>query len=370
MDAADSADILYVDRTLLKQQIVSIMSAWGMSAEQVAASAEVMIETDTYGIDSHGVSMLMLYEKMLSSGTINPVAKPHLVKESAVTALLDGDAGLGHLVAKKGMSIAIEKCRTSGIGAVSVFNSHHFGAAGIYAKMAADAGLIGLVTSSARGVFVTPTFSRKPVLGTNPIAFAAPAGTGRPFLLDMSTSVVASNKVKVFDLCNRSLPSGWVCDDTGRFVTDAHEARDMLLNKEKRAGLAPLGGDRQHGGHKGYGLAMMVQILSSTLSGGGFSPFQDRSLSKGEPDNIGHFFLAINPECFRLDGQFEDQVACLMEYLHGVDPVDPAQPVLVAGDPEFDTYEQRLRTGIPLPGSLLALLRDIARRASVPFLID
>ena len=369
MDPVDSSEMLYVDRNVLRQQVVSILTAWGMSPEQVEASSEVMIETDTYGIDSHGVSMLMLYEKMLKSGSINSDATPKVVKESAVTALLDGDAGLGHLVAQKGMSLAIEKCRTSGIAAVSVFNSHHFGAAGIYAKMAADAGLIGLVTSSARGVFVTPTFSRKPVLGTNPIAFAAPAGAARPFLLDMSTSVVASNKVKVFDLCHRPLPSGWVCDDSGRFVTEAHEARSMLLSEEKRGGLSPLGGDRERGGHKGYGLAMMVQILSSTLSGGGFSPFQDRSLGSGEPDNIGHFFLAIDPECFRLDGQFEDQVASLIDYLHGVDPVDPRQPVLVAGDPEFDTYEQRLKTGIPLPESLVLLLRDIAGRASVPFLI-
>ncbi len=369
MDASDGAEMIYCDRTILKQQVISILTAWGMSPEQVKASSEVMIETDTYGIDSHGVSMLMLYEKMIVSGSINPAATPRIVKESAVTALLDGDAGLGHLAAQKGMSLAVEKCREAGVAAVSVFNSHHFGAAGIYAKMASDAGYIGLVTSSARGVFVTPTFARKPVLGTNPLAFAAPAGEARPFLLDMSTSVVASNKIKVFDLCHKSLPAGWVCDDAGRFVTDANEARLMLLSDEKRAGLAPLGGDRERGGHKGYGLAMMVQILSSTLSGGGFSPLQDRSLTKEEPDNIGHFFLAIDPDCFRMDGQFEDQVASLISYLHGAEPLDSRQPVLVAGDPEFDTYEQRLLTGVPLPESLVALIRDIAGRASVPFLL-
>ncbi len=367
MDSIDQTEMVYVERSALRQLVTSILNAWGMSQDQVEASAEVMIETDTYGIDSHGVSMLMLYEKMLTSGSINPQAQPKVVWETPVTALLDGDAGLGHLVARQGMALAIEKCRSAGMASVSVFNSHHFGAAGIYAKMAADVGLIGLVTSSARGVFVTPTFARKPVLGTNPLAFAAPTGRNRPFLLDMSTSVVASNKVKVFDLCDRPLPAGWVCDDAGGFITDSHEARGKLLSEEKKAGLTPLGGDRDHGGHKGYGLAMMVQILSSALSGGGFSPLQDRSLSKGEPDNIGHFFLALNPDCFRLDGKFEDEVADLVDYLHGAEPVDSQQPVMVAGDPEFDTYEQRLKTGIPLPATLVELLRDIAGRASVPF---
>ena len=370
MSTAANCDLQHFDRSLLKRQVYTILTAWGLAAEQVEASTEIMIETDTYGIDSHGVSMLMLYEKMISSGAINCKAQPKIVKETPVTALMDGDAGLGHLVAKRGMSLAIEKCQRSGLAAVSVYNSHHFGAAGIYAKMAADAGLIGFVSSSARGVFVTPTFARKPVLGTNPLAFAAPARWKKPFLLDMSTSVVASNKVKVYDLNHKALPEGWVCGDDGKFITDSHEARSKLLSGQGNAGLAPLGGDRERGGHKGYGLGMMVQILSSTLSGGGFSPTQDRSLDTGKPDNIGHFFLAINPDCFRTDGCFEDEVAELISYLHGVDAVDPGQPVLVAGDPEFATYEQRSVSGIPLPPTLVALLRDIALRASVPFLLD
>ncbi len=366
----DNNNTTQVDRETLSRQISTILTAWGMSPAQVEASTEVMVESDTYGIDSHGVSMLMLYEKMLKSGSINPQAEPKIVKESVATVLLDGDAGLGHLVSKMGMALAIDKCKEAGIGIVSVYNSHHFGAAGCYAKMAAEAGCLGLVTSSARGVFVTPTFAKQPVLGTNPIAFSAPAAGPRPFLLDMSTSVVASNKVKVYDLYRQPLPEGWVVDANGTFVTDSSEARSLLLSPDKLAGLTPLGGSRELGGHKGYGLAMMVQILSSTLSGGGFSPFQDRSLETGAPDNIGHFFLALDPAYFRLDGRFEEELQGLIDYMHGVEPIDSSQRVLVAGDPEFDTYALRMAEGIPLANTLIELLRGIAERAAVPFLLD
>lgn len=363
-------DAVRFDCATVRKQIALILSAWGMPDDQVVVTADIMTESDTYGIDSHGISMLMFYEKLVTSGALNLKAQPQVIKSSAVTALIDGDAGLGHPVSTMAMNLAVAKCHQEGIGVVSVFNSHHFGAAGYYAKMAADTGAIGMVTSSARGVFVTPTFAKEAALGTNPIAFAAPSRTGRPFLLDMSTSTVASNKIKVYDLYQRDLPSGWVIDSSGRFVTDSAEARSLLLGNKKQAGITPLGGSRDLGSHKGYGLAMMVQILSSTLSGAGFSPWQDRSIDSGQPDNIGHFFLAIDPSFFRIDGQFEVEMSELIDFMHSVTPVDASRPVLVAGDPEFDTYQQRKTEGIPLAKTLIDLISAITDRANVPFLLD
>lgn len=362
--------IFYVDTAILAEQITSIFRAWGVSKTQIEPTVEVMVETDTCGIDSHGVSMLMLYEKMVNQGILNLQAMPKVIKESPSTALVDGDAGFGHPVTKMGMALAIEKCKQTGIGIVSVFNSHHFGAAGYYAKMASDVGLIGLVTSSTRGVFVTPTYAKNPVLGTNPIAFAAPTGGKRPFLLDMSTSTVASNKIKMHALNNRPLPEGWVVDSSGNSVTNATIARSLLLDSEKMAGITPLGGTSELANHKGYGLAMMVQILSSTLSGGSFSPFREKASSDSSSDNIGHFLLVINPSYFREAGDFETDLQEMMDFLHETPPINSAQPVLVAGDPEFEKYERRKIEGIPMPSSLLSLVKDICKRAAVPYVLS
>jgi len=364
-----SPEPMHVTPDVLSEQIDTIFRAWGVSRAQREPTVAAMVAADTCGIDSHGVSMLMLYEQMVKQGIINLKATPGIVKESPSTALVDGDAGFGHPVAKMAMALAIEKSQKNGIGSVSVFNSHHFGAAGYYAKMASDAGMIGMVTSSTRGVFVTPTYAQKPVLGTNPIAFAAPTGTDRPFLLDMSTSTVASNKIKVYDLKEEPLPKGWVVNASGMPLTDATEARKSLLSAEKDAGITPLGGTSELSGHKGYGLAMMVQILSATLSGGCFSPFRDTADSASSTDNIGHFFLAINPSYFRQEGAFEFDLQKMIDFLHKAQPIDSSQPVLVAGDPEFNEYERRKRDGIPMPGSLLSLVREIAERAETPYIL-
>jgi LDH2 family malate/lactate/ureidoglycolate dehydrogenase len=362
-------ELVHVAPALLVVQIESIFRSWGVSQSQIKPTVEAMVEADTCGIDSHGISMLMLYEQIVNQGTLNLKAAPKVVKESPSTALIDGDAGFGHPVARMGMALAIEKSRNTGVGSVSVYNSHHFGIAGYYAKMASDVGLIGLVTSSTRGVFVTPTHARGPVLGTNPIAFAAPTGLSRPFLLDMSTSTVASNKIKDYGLKKKSLPNGWVVDTSGNPITDAVEARSALLSAEKKAGITPLGGTSELGSHKGYGLAMMVQILSATLSGSSFSPLRDKTPDNSSPDNIGHFFLAINPAYFRPAGDFEIDLQAMIDFLHATPTADPTQSVLVAGDPEFDEYERRKRDGVPIPRSLLRLISEISERAGAPYLL-
>jgi LDH2 family malate/lactate/ureidoglycolate dehydrogenase len=355
--------------SLVRAQIEAVLRGWGMTEHNVAISAEVMIETDLMGVDSHGISMLMLYDVMNQTGQINVAAEPHIVRESATTALIDGSAGLGHPAAFMGMNLAIEKALRSDIGAVSVFNSHHYGAAGYYAQMAAERGLIAMATSSTRLVTLVPTLGAQAMLGTNPFAFAAPASRQPPVILDIATSVVAANKIKVYALQGKDLPQGWVVDGTGTPVTDSAEAYRLLFERFE-GGLAPIGGDGTAlGGHKGYGLAVFAQIFSSTLGGGSFSPVRNLTQRPSDPDNIGHFFLALNPAAFRPLEDFCADMDELVETLHATKPADPAHPVLLPGDPERQSRAERLASGIPLPGSLLGRLRTIAQAADAPFLL-
>lgn len=351
-----------------RAQIVSVLAAWGMAPETVRITAEAMVETDLAGVDSHGISMLMDYDESRAKGRLNLQARPRLVRESPVTALVDADAGLGHPASVMAMELAIAKAKATGVGVVTVRNSHHFGAAGHYAAMAPRHGLLGLVTSATRTIGVVPTRAAVPVLGTNPIAFAAPTRRNRPFRLDIATSTVAANKVRVYGLQGKPLPAGWVLDGKGRPITDGDEGWETIKNRPE-GGLTPVGGTAEMSSHKGYGLGMMVHILGGVLSGASFSPIRVRTQRPQDPDNLGHFFMALDPRAFREEGAFEADLDDAIDVLHATPPADPAQPVLVAGDPEADSRERRLREGIPIPPSLAAQLRGVCERAGVPCLM-
>jgi LDH2 family malate/lactate/ureidoglycolate dehydrogenase len=352
----------------IHRQISEVLRAWGMPPDVVRTAADVMTDTDLAGIDSHGISMLMLYEEALGLEQLNPTPTPRIVRESPVTALVDGDAGLGHVAAAFGMELAIGKAAASGVGVVCVRNSTHFGAAGFYAAMASRRGLLGMVTCTTRGNPVLPTRSAVPVLGTNPIAFAAPTRRNTPFLLDMSTSTVAQNKVKVFDLQGRPLPPGWVLDERGEPVTDSALAMD-LVTVRLTGGITALGGTAEMSSHKGYGLSVMVQILSATLAGGSFTPIRKRTQGRGDPDEIGHFLMALDPKAFRDEGEFERDLDDVIDVLHSASPTDAGEPVLVAGEPETFARAERAREGIPIPDALAAKIRAICERAGAPFLL-
>ena len=360
--------IIHVTPERLKRQIVMVLQAWGMDETHRDEIADILVETDLRGIESHGASMLPLYDKMRRAGGLNMRPQPRIVRETMATALIDADAGLGHPVAVQAITLAVDKCLATGVGAISVVNSHHFGAAGIYAEMAARKGCVALVTSSARTVAVIPTGGRSPVLGTNPIAFAAPSRDSDPFLLDMSTSAVAANKVKVYAYHKTPLPAGWVVDGDGKSISDPKDGFRLCMEGDV-GGLMPLGGNRDTGTHKGYGLAMMAQLLGSTLGGGSFSPFRNRDAIPGAPDNIGHFFLALQPEFFRGDGSFEDDVAEVLAWLRGSPAIDPGQPVIVAGEPEFAHRIARMQSGIPMNEAFLSELRKVADNAGVNFIL-
>jgi LDH2 family malate/lactate/ureidoglycolate dehydrogenase len=353
----------------VREQIVTLLTAWGMDRELVRITAEVMVETDLAGVDSHGVSMLMDYESSKSKGKLNLRAVPRVVREGATTALVDADAGLGHPAAAMAMGIAIKKAKAAGVAVASVFNSHHFGAAGYYAAMASKQGLVGMVTSATRSIAVVPTRAAVPVLGTNPIAFAAPAKRNRNFLLDMATSTVANNKIKVYELNGKQLPAGWVLDGRGEPVTDPAAALDIVYSRRQGGGQTPVGGTPEMSSHKGYGLALMVHILGGTLSGASFSPIRVKTQKPSDPDRLGHFFLAIDPKVFRPEGAFEEDLDAVIDVMHATPAIDPAQPVLVPGDPEAAAREWRTKEGIPLPAALLEKLRGVCERSGVPFIL-
>ena len=365
-----AAEFSRVSAERVRQQIEAVLRAWGMDEEKLKTTAEVMVQTDLMGIDSHGISMLIMYDQMQRGGQLRLAAEPKIVRESATTALVDGGAGLGHPVSVMAMNLAIEKAVAHDIGAVSVFNSHHHGALGYYAGLAAARGLVGMVSSTARVINTVPTFGRDRVLGTNPFCFAAPAGRNPPVVVDMATSVVAANKVKVYALQGKPLPTGWVIDGDGQPVKDS-DAGYKLLFEGSAGGLNPIGGSgMEMGGHKAYGLGVFAQIFAGTLGGGSFSPSWKRTKKPADPDNIGHFFLALNPAAFRPIEDFQRDLDDVIDTLRSTRPADPAQPVLVPGDPERASREEREANGIPMPQSLKDKVREIAGAAGVAYLLD
>src|SRR5678815_4374207 len=223
----------------IREQLVSVLRAWGMSDAHADTTAEMMLETDLRGVDSHGISMLPTYDREFRAGRLNMRPQFKTVREGPATALIDADASLGHPVSVYAMNLAIDKCRELGVAVVSVFNSHHFGAAGCYSRLAADRGVIGMVTSATRGVTMVPTYGAEPIMGTNPIAFAAPTRRQPTFSLDMATTTVAAGKVKVYKLNHKPLPSGWVVDGDGKAITDETEAFGYVFDKPE-GGITPV----------------------------------------------------------------------------------------------------------------------------------
>ncbi|HKW92783.1 MAG TPA: Ldh family oxidoreductase [Methylomirabilota bacterium] len=357
-----------VAAALIQQQLVSVLTAWGMSEAHAASTAEMMVETDLRGVDCHGISMLPTYDKEFRAARLNMRPQWKTVRDRPAMARIDADRSLGHPVSVYAMNLAVDKCLTTGVAVVAVYNSHHFGAAGCYAKIAAERGVIGMVTSATRGVTLVPTFAAEPVMGTNPLAFAAPARRNAPFHLDMATTTVAAGKVKVYKLNHKPVPAGWVVDGDGRAVTDETQAFRHVFETPE-GGITPLGGSRELGGHKGYGLAVMVHVLGGALAGASFSPLRNRTQRDSDPHNIGHFFMAIDPGAFRDVGDFERDLDDVIDVLHGAKRADPNQPVMVAGDPERLTRAERLEQGVPIPDDLMAQLRAVASAAKVPFVL-
>lgn len=337
---------------ILNMQAASLLRAWGMAEEHIPITVQHILYSDLHGIDSHGCSMLMHYFRQQRSGTVTMKPEIRVISESETTALIDGGGGLGHVPADIAMKLAIRKCQSSGVGIVSVRNSGHFGAAGAYASMASQAGLIGLAMTDVLQPALVPTSGLTAMLGTNPIAFSAPAKSNMPFLLDMATTIVPVGKIAMAWRRGRSIPAGWALDGHGRTIRNPRKAFSQRL-------LSPLGNTSTLGGHKGYGLAAMVEILSSRLSG-------DSSSNTG----VGHFFLVLDPGQFGETDSFKNNVDVMIDNLRSSKAKKPDKPVQVAGDPEYRAAADRQENGIPLARCVIEDIRYVCRESGVPFLLD
>ena len=346
-----------------RAQLKAILAAWGMPEDNAETTADVLSWADLHGVDSHGISMIPGYDRLRRGGRANMQARPRILKETPVSALIDGDGGLGHVPGQFAMQVAIDKAKASGMAIAAVKNSAHFGATGYYTLMAAEAGLIGMACTSASSVQVAPTFGKEAKLGTDPWSFAAPSGDeGRPFLLDMATTTVAAGRIR--NKANEGLecPPGWVLDRSGLPSTDPLEAR------EKGGFLTSLGGSPENSSYKGYGLAVMVNILGACLSGA--TLITDPQRATMSSNDIGHCFIAIDPGLFRERDEFASDVGRLCGGLRATAPIDPARPVMVAGDPQWKNAEARMRDGIPVGAGLLGQIRQIAQACAAPWLLD
>lgn len=364
MDSYVDDDGLVVSAELLRRQLADILAAWGMPADYIEQTADVMIDTDLCGIDSHGVGMLSAYNSWRKMGKLIFDAPITVVNDIPSMALLDGGSGLGHPAGTKAMAMAIDKAKATGVGMVTVRKSNHFGAAGFYAKMALEHDLIGIAMTGTPGAAVVPTFGKQNMLGTNPIAFAAPTRRNPAFLLDMATSTVAVGKLAISARLGKPIPVGWALDDDGEPTTDAAIARESRR-------LTPVGGTRELGSHKGYGLAAMVEILSSVMSGASIVCVEQ---SKGGDrfiiGDVGHFLMAADPAALRGDDLFQEELDEYIDTLRATEPTDPDNPVQVAGDPEWLSFEKRSQEGIPLSAALADEIRDVAEEAGIGFILQ
>ncbi len=352
--------MITVSADVLSAQLNSVFRAWGFSQEHGETCAAVMVDTDLRGIDSHGVGMLSAYEEWWRDGKINATPDIRVVRDQPGLCAIDADHSLGHPPAVLAMELAMAKARGHGVGVAVVGRSNHYGAAGYYAHMAAEQGLIGIAMSSTPAPLMVPTFGKQPRLGSNPIAFAAPAQNNKPIVVDMATTTVAYGKVTIARRAGKNLPAGWALDEEGRTLTDSERAAALRA-------ITPLGGERDLGSHKGYGLAVMVEVLSSVLSGALLSGHVPATGEMAEKTDIGHFFMALDPQAARGSRQaYGIDMDHLVALLRTTPPIDPAQPVLVPGDPENEAMAQRREKGIPMVPALVAEVREVAQRSGVP----
>ncbi|WP_431211620.1 Ldh family oxidoreductase [Puia sp. P3] len=294
----------------------------------------------------HGVARLIGYVRLQEAGRANPKPNIRVIHETPSTAVVDGDSGLGLVVAPFAMQVAIEKAEKVGTGWVSVQNSNHFGIAGYHALQAVKKDMIGVAMTNASAL-VAPTFSVERLLGTNPICFAIPAGEEPPFVADLATTTAANGKLEILQRKNEEAPSGWIQDKEGNPSVDPHELKSW-------GALLPLGGDRDHGSHKGYALGAVVDILSAVLSGANYGPWVPPfpayvPMPVDMPGKgIGHFLGAMRVDAFRPADEFRLHMDKWIRRFRGAKPAPGHDKVLIPGDPEREMEAERLAAGIPL----------------------
>ena len=332
----------------------------GCNDASATTATKVLLAADVRGIDSHGVARLTGYVRLWEAGRINSNPNINIKHETPSTAVVDGDAGLGLVVAPYAMQVAIDKAEKVGTGWVSVCNSNHFGIAGYHAMMALEKDMIGMAMTNASAL-VAPTFSIERMLGTNPIAVAIPTGKEPPFVADFATTTAANGKLEILQRKNADAPPGWVQDKDGNASVDA--------NALKTGGaLLPLGSDREHGSHKGYALGSIVDIFSAVLSGASYGPWAPPfpayvPMPENMPGKgLGHFFGAMRIDAFRPAVEFKQQMDNWIGRFRNAKPASGYDKVLIPGDPEREMEAIRMQEGIPVVESVVKELNEVAAK--------
>ena len=335
----------------------------GCTEKDATIAAKGLISADLRGIDSHGVARLNGYVRLWEAGRANTTPKVCIIHETPSTAVVDGDGGLGLVVAPYAMQVAISKARNVGTGWVSVQHSNHFGIAAHHAMLALKEDMIGIAMTNASPL-VAPTFSFERLLGTNPICVVIPAGAEPPFVADLATTTAANGKLEMLQRKNQFAPPGWIQDKEGRPSTNPHELKTG-------GALLPLGGDREHGSHKGYALGAIVDIFSAVLSGANYGPWvppfpayvpmPDEMPGKG----IGHFFGAMRIDAFRPATDFKFHMDKWIQRFRSAGAIHAEQKVLIPGDPEREIEAVRLQQGIPLLHTVAEDLHFVGKKFQV-----
>lgn len=349
----------------LHQLAFDVFTAIGCPEDQARTAADTLLSADLRGVDSHGVARLGGYVRLWENGRVNARPNIRIVHESPSTAVVDGDSGLGLVVAPFAMQVAIRKAAQAGTGWVSVCGSNHYGIAGYHAMQALEHDMIGISMTNASPL-VAPTFSLERLLGTNPIAVAIPAGEEPAFVADMATTTAANGKLEMLQRKKTLAPEGWIQDAEGRSTTDPTATA-------RGGALLPLGGDREHGSHKGYALGSIVDIFSAVLSGANYGPWVPPFVAflPVAPDlpgkGIGHFFGAMRIDAFRPADDFKRHMDQWIRRFRSATPIPGETQVLIPGDPERLISARRMEEGIPLLAPVAEDLKKIAQKFSIKF---
>lgn len=353
----------HIDHRLLHQFTRKVFLAMGCPSADAQLAADVLIQADLRGVDSHGVARLAGYIRLWEKQRINVRPAIKVIHETPSTAVIDGDAGLGLVVAPYAMQIAQEKAEFAGTGWVSVRNSNHFGIAGYHAMIPLSKDMIGIAMTNASPL-VAPTYSTERLLGTNPIAVAVPAGKEPPFVADMATTTAANGKLEILQRKNQDAPYGWIQDGQGKSSTNPAELSEG-------GALLPLGGDREHGSHKGYSLGAVVDIFSAIFSGANYGPWVPPFVSflplAQDPVGlgIGHFLGAMRIDAFRPADEFKQHMDNWIRRFREAKTAPEYEKVLIPGDPERIMEERRKSEGIPLLAPVLNDLEKIEQRFEI-----
>ncbi|HMJ48761.1 MAG TPA: Ldh family oxidoreductase [Ferruginibacter sp.] len=345
-----------------------IFSKIGCNETNAQTAAKALLSADLRGIDSHGVARLSGYVRLWEAKRINPCTESSIIHETISTAVVDGNEGLGLVNAPFAMKIAIEKASIAGTGWVSVQNSSHFGIAGYHAMLALPHDMIGIAMTNGSAL-VAPTFSSEKLLGTNPIAVAIPAGKENPFVADFATTTASNGKLEIMQRQKKPIPSGWVQTKDGKTSNNAHELKEG-------GALLPLGGDREHGSHKGYMLGSIADIFSGIFSGANYGPWVPPfpayvPMPEGMPGKgIGHFFGAMKIDAFRPAQDFKDNMDNWIRRFKNAKTIEGYGPVIIPGEPESAMEIDRMNKGIPLLQPVMDDLMETGKKFSIEFRVE